>query len=566
MAYQKQADLSKVASAYDIARKYFKSVGTPYALSLLNLSIDKLGQARKPDPLAYDNHLTFARDYACYTFLRKYKGASNDKVLTEKAIKVFKETEATVRRTNVYLESGGYASRRGVGSCISAARLKVQEILGRFNADEWFDGCEWGPGATSSLSTEKATLDKKILERRISVTAGALPFFRRYLECDIHMFAARLGFYPEGPYSVLETEFSVVESSRLTTVEKTINERRIIDIQPTANLFLQKGIGRMIRRRLQRFGIDLDDQSRNQWLASVAGRLQLSTIDLASASDTVSHSLVRLLLPEDWYVALCSLRTNSTLWNKRERIYLNKFSAMGNGYTFELESLIFYALCRAVSDLSESSDPIGIYGDDIIVSYPISRNVIRLLEETGFKINSEKSFLSGRFFESCGKHYFDGYDVTPLYQKEKCESFVSYMRLANRIFRHANRVLGDDFLDHRSMPAWHLAISAAKAHWMATYSRKFGDMPVKAHWVEGDDAVIYDVPMHQKNGMCIYKGVKFSAVKRGTDSLSIYATVLRQGSSESPSYGFVSLRRRTRMVVKKKLKVSYLPTSFPSVI
>lgn len=574
--------ISNHIEAYDIARRYFKSVGTPYALALLSKSASDLAQVGKPDPLAYDNHLVFARDYCCYTFLRKLKGDDKQATILEaKAIKVFQETEETVRRTNRHLRSGLYAKQRGVGNCIIAAQRKVAHILGRFDPAEWLDGCEWGPGSTSSLKGSDATLDIKILESRISVTARALPFYRWILENDIHMFFARTGRMPEGPYSVLKTEFALTDSSRLTTVEKSVNERRVIDIQPTANLFLQKGIGAMIRRRLKRHGVNLDDQSRNQWLASVAGRLGLATIDLAKASDTVSTEVIRLLLPDEWFVALDALRTRFTTYGD-QMLYLHKFSAMGNGYTFELESLVFYALASAVCEMDGHDYPIGIYGDDIIVERHSAEKLIHVLETLGFETNREKSFLSGRFYESCGRHYFDGYDVTPLYQKERIDDFLSAVRCANRLYRHALRLGGQLYLDSTSEPAWSLACRAARGYWdewqerrLEDWTRKrdqYGrrrpfvelDFPEKPYWVSGDDGLITNKQLPMKNWIGIVPVVNCHPHKVSADNSALLSVSLRRNcTTESPFLGFVTLKGRTMSATHSHRKVTYASLRVP---
>lgn len=158
--------------------------------------------------------------------------------------------------------------------------------------------------------------------------------------------------------------------------------------------------------------MDLDDQRLNQRLAAKAFKDRLATIDLKNASNSVSTSLVELLLPPDWFAYLDSIRTK---WTELEGkgIRLEMFSSMGNGFTFELESLIFWAICRSITPYE-----VGIYGDDIIVPQDSASEVIGVLEACGFTVNTSKSFLSGCFFESCGKHYFMGVDVTPLYWKE----------------------------------------------------------------------------------------------------------------------------------------------------
>lgn len=556
--------LSKQPHALNIAIKLCESVGSPYAKRASFSLSNRIFGIPMPNPDAYANARDFALDYACYTYVRKYSdGPYSARDLEAKALIGFKETESELLKYNLNFNQVLTSGKPGVACCMFAAQRKVRSILGKFKPTEWAEHCEWGPGATSSLRAESATVDKKILERKVSVTNRALPFYKWFLENDIHMFFSRTGIMPEGPYSVLLTEFSVVDSSRLTTVEKKYDERRIIDIQPTANLFLQKGIGQMIRRRLRNVGIDLDDQSRNQWLASVAHRLQLCTIDLAKASDTVSFSLIRFLLPDDWFFALDALRTRFTEY-KGEKLYLNKFSAMGNGYTFELESLVFYALICAVYEFQGLSEKhIGVYGDDLIVDRAAVRNVLVILTEAGFKVNSEKSFTRGRFYESCGKHYFDGRDVTPLYQKEPIKDFPSAVRACNRVFRYALRLGNGEYLEATIKPVWQLCRSICEAFWASWMDqrkkkgRKTYGIPRLPFYSTEDTGILDDFVPSIRGGLYRFKKLVFEPVKTPADNAALYALSLRRKCVvESPFLGVVTLRGRLKSVSLGELKLT----------
>jgi len=57
---------------------------------------------------------------------------------------------------------------------------------------------------------------------------------------------------------------------------------------------------------------------------------------------------------------------------------------------------------------------VRVYGDDIIVPVDTLVHVIRYLEAFGLKVNTDKTFGTGKFRESCGGDYYDGVDVTPV--------------------------------------------------------------------------------------------------------------------------------------------------------
>ena len=175
--------------------------------------------------------------------------------------------------------------------------------------------------------------------------------------------------FPEG-----SPEYDIVPGNSITTVPKSSKTDRVIAIEPLLNMFVQKGIGGMIRRRLKRVGIDLDSQKRNQELAKLGSLSKtLATIDLSSASDTISLGLVEWLVPADWVLAMKICRSPIGTLPSGERIRYQKISSRGNGFTFELESMIFYALTRAVAEsMDESVRDIAVFGDDIIAPTRVS--------------------------------------------------------------------------------------------------------------------------------------------------------------------------------------------------
>jgi hypothetical protein len=249
--------------------------------------------------------------------------------------------------------------------------------------------------------------------------------------------------FPEGAFTLLPHAFKIVRGSRFLTVPKSAKTDRCIAAEPTGNGFLQQGVHSYMRRRLKRFGIDLDDQSINQQKAQDAFFCELSTLDLSAASDTIARELVYHLLPLDWALFLDSLRSPETLV-KGEWIRTEKFASMGNAFCFELETLIFWALASSVDTVSGSVDGVTVYGDDIIVERKNFESTVEILETCGFTINKKKSFKDGNFFESCGKHFHCGREVTPIYQKEVVRHPSELIRCHNRIFRLAVRLALDD--------------------------------------------------------------------------------------------------------------------------
>jgi hypothetical protein len=212
-----------------------------------------------------------------------------------------------------------------------------------------------------------------------------------------------------------------VGHGKLTFVPKSVKTKRPIVVEPILNGLAQKGIGDYIKARLHRIAnLDLKDQERNRRLARVGSESDmLSTVDLSNASDTVSLSVVFELLPPEWVDFLGRFRTGTVI--HRNRIMeLEKWSSMGNGYTFELESLLFYSLAWACCVVEGCEvENVSVFGDDIILPSNATPLLYEVLDWYGFEVNTEKSYVAGPFRESCGTDWFRGIDIRPFYLKER---------------------------------------------------------------------------------------------------------------------------------------------------
>lgn len=97
-----------------------------------------------------------------------------------------------------------------------------------------------------------------------------------------------------------------------------------------------------------------------------------------------------------------------------------KFAPMGNALTFPVEELVFGSECQVIQEemTGVTDRPLwSVYGDDIIVPVEWYDTLVEYLSALGFIVNKDKSFSTGFFRESCGKEYFHGKDVSPLYFK-----------------------------------------------------------------------------------------------------------------------------------------------------
>lgn len=321
--------------------------------------------------------------------------------------------------TNQRIQLGDADFGYGISSdaIIAKARVIIAKVLGDLDIPELLAGSSHTNGASTRIKRSVcASAEKCTGEAHVSTTA--LPHWTR-LAINTRL---------EDQKVVLQ------ESSVFFTVPKNADIDRAACKEPEINMFLQRELGSMIRTRLRRVGIDLNDQSKNQRLAQSALADHSATVDLSSASDMISHQLVFELLPFEWFSALDDLRSSHVILPSNEIHELSMFSSMGNGFTFELESLIFYALTRTVCFFSGIRGVISVYGDDIICPSLAVPRLSRVFSWFGFIVNQKKTNHTGLFRESCGSHYYDSKPITPFYIRESVTKMTDLIRLLNRLF------------------------------------------------------------------------------------------------------------------------------------
>jgi hypothetical protein len=240
---------------------------------------------------------------------------------------------------------------------------------------------------------------------------------------------------------------SIVEGNRLSFVPKTAEISRTICTEPTLNMLFQKGIAAALERRLREvFSIDLSFQPEfNAHLArvgSLTGRF--GTIDLSSASDSISMRMVSHFFPRDFLLWTDLCRSPRTVLPDGSIIDLQMVSSMGNAFTFPLQTAIFACLVRAVykalglkfhrpsKNLLRPSANFAVFGDDIIVDWRAYDLLVEMLDIIGFRVNPNKSFNTGLFRESCGSDYLSGHNVRGVYVKTLRDD-MDYYSAINRL-------------------------------------------------------------------------------------------------------------------------------------
>jgi hypothetical protein len=415
---------------------FFSALDCPRALTALILY--RSGEHEQLAKLGFNpsDYLTMSdcRDaYQATCFLSKFKGLSSGLDLESVAFEKFEKFEDLCKRTNnrFRILSNDPSFRGDVVWLHSAVIRKIEKILGDFESEEFFEMPDWGPGASTLIKRRDASSVKKFqCETGITRDLYAL-IPTGLLEEKYPLWARQL---------VLSGFPTFQVGNKVVTVPKNAMTNRVIAIEPGINLWFQKSVGEMIGRRLRRYGVDLRYQSRNQQLALKGSKTNLlATVDLSSASDSISRAVVEELLPPRWFHVMDACRSHYGSRGTQTKKW-EKFSSMGNGFTFQLESLIFYAVASCCTEyLHISSSDVSAYGDDVILPSASYGLFAEMLEFYGFQINEKKSHFDSPFRESCGSHYFSGVDVKPVYLKDRLSSIPTVYRLANSIRRLAHR-------------------------------------------------------------------------------------------------------------------------------
>lgn len=196
-----------------------------------------------------------------------------------------------------------------------------------------------------------------------------------------------------------------VDVSRVTTVPKNAEVDRVILCEPMCNMICQRCIAKSLVEFINKtYEIDLYDAQ------SVHGALltlvESSTIDLKNASNSNWLAFIRWFLSGTKLLGLLEKSRIPTVQYKDNYHHLKMISPMGNGFTFEVMTLILLTITREFDSFAH------VFGDDIIVDEHVAKDVTELLTSIGYNINTKKTFIGTSFKESCGSFVCDGKYIT----------------------------------------------------------------------------------------------------------------------------------------------------------
>jgi len=257
---------------------------------------------------------------------------------------------------------------------------------------------------------------------------------------------------------------------RVVAVPKTLKTPRIIAIEPCCVQYAQQGVRDYLYKVIENYRftaghINFRDQSVNQSQVLIASATGLSaTIDLSDASDRVPLSLAMMMFRshQDLNDAIFACRSSSAVLPSGTILSpLAKFASMGSALCFPIEAMYFYTICvmALLDDAQLSYTPksllkvikgVYVYGDDIVVPSTNAASVLEYLQKYHCKVNTAKSFWTGKFRESCGVDAYNGFVVTPTYvrrelpkNRQQSSEIISTVESANQFYKTGYWITAD---------------------------------------------------------------------------------------------------------------------------
>lgn len=221
--------------------------------------------------------------------------------------------------------------------------------------------------------------------------------------------------YSNGPFAFTGSQIEpLTKVSRFVCVPKNYKRKRLIFVEPSSQMLVQKGIQSWLHQQAKKYPwriySNLEDQNYQRQKLRKNGA---STIDLSDASDWIDRRVMWSFLRERPYLrSLAFAYRSDRVVSDHRRI--NSFSTMGNATTFPLMTLLLTCVLMEAEHGIRVGFHGGVFGDDIVCDSVIFGSCCGILGQLGLKINMTKSFVGGPFVESCGIDLYRSIDVTPV--------------------------------------------------------------------------------------------------------------------------------------------------------
>lgn len=382
-----------------------------------------------------------AKTQLAVSFFKKLQPSGNTKKADDAALKKFKDINAALKECPTSFCASNEIESLFWDYLRDNFRVALEsQFESPFTLDFIRETMMVGPG--SAQKADSSCMITKLFEGEMSYTnsdlirlyRGALVETGYWADAEMHRFGNH--------------GFTAVNGGKIFFAPKNAEISRTCCTEANLNMLIQKSIGEFFERCLvSSFGINLSTEPDHNRELARKGSIDQSygTIDLVSASDSISYQLVQDLVPNSFLKAVIRMsRSEKAILPDGSEVDLRMVSTMGNGFTFPLQTLIFASVVRSAYQLMDfiqadsKNRYYGVFGDDIVVRREAYTFVCQMLNKLGFKVNAEKSFNSGPFRESCGHDYASGCNVRGVYVRS-LETPQEVYSLVNRLLRWVAR-------------------------------------------------------------------------------------------------------------------------------
>lgn len=271
----------------------------------------------------------------------------------------------------------------------------------------------------------------------------------------------------------------------------------------------------------------------------------ICTMDQSNASQNILRAHAKFLLPEDVYALLDAISPDKLLIG--DKLYhIEMLAAQGNGYIFQLQTIIFYSLISACVDYDDRKH-VYQYGDDSIFPAKYFDLVTKFFGKIGFEVNKDKSFVSSTL-ESCGADFINGINVRPYYVSKIPRTTRDWYHVCNGIYRVG-------YVNHNN--TWRS--DAFKRLWLWSIT----NIPISQRFfgpaVYGDDVITYHCERrytfnHKRTkirslGIDLREGKSFSSLTQRISANEVSKILIH------PSMKNAGLRRRSDSEIKRIAKI-----------
>lgn len=333
---------------------------------------------------------------------------------------MYTETELTERTLEKFsAEQTRFASVRPcfpalAGLVIRRARRIARSILGKYNPEIDLEYVRFGRKSSIGCPLASAYIDHKLTNAKAFTSSSQCVEWlkERILSKDSLLLElmTEMGI----PHSC--ESLPIHDSLNLILAPKSWKIHRPITPLTLVGLYYTYGVGGQIQSALKAHRLDITRlQAVHQALVQKNSvSMNLATADLRSASQSLVSELLNGVLPRDWYNAI-KLSFSHQVVIDGKATYCASVLPMGNGLTFPTETLVFYVLLKAISELSKVRGRISVYGDDLIYPSRLHKYVAKIFPLLGCTLNLDKTFVKAPFRESCGSDFYRGADVRPMF-------------------------------------------------------------------------------------------------------------------------------------------------------